>query len=164
MAYKPLDESLITSDVCIRCGFCCKWTSTTQLANGIGEEWMDVMIGTNPNARMVKHNKRDVDVMGKGLGRNVTPFEIEFTCPQLKTNDEGHKLCSIYMDRPKVCSSYSCFEASNKGKRRPQGWDRITKAIKEVHGIDVTYDNEMKVNPGSQIKKGLEMIGVREIK
>lgn len=165
MEYRKLDESLINSDVCIRCGHCCKWTSSTQVANGNGEEWLDVMIGTNPNAKMLKHNKRDMQVPGRGVMRNATPFEIEFRCPQLKTNDEGHKLCAIYQDRPKICSDYNCFEQSNRLQRRPQQWDKIKRIVKEVHGIDVEYDGPpLQVNPGSTVSKNLELIGVKEIK
>lgn len=95
--------------------------------------------------------------------RDATPFEIQFTCPQLATNDEGHKLCSIYKDRPTICSDYNCFESSNINKRRPQQWDKIKDIIKEVHGIDVEYKGPISKNPGSQIKAELERIGIKEI-
>ena len=164
MDYEKLDESLINSDVCIRCGHCCKWTSTTQLTNGKGEEWLDVMIGTNPHAKMMKHNKRDLLLPNGNVGRKSLPFEITFTCPQLKTNDEGHKLCQIYKDRPQICSDYNCFEHSNRLGRRPQQWDKIKKIIKEVHDINVEYNGPpIEANPGTQIKKSLEIIGVKEI-
>lgn len=164
MEYEKLDESLINSDVCIRCGHCCKWTSTTQVTNGPGEEWLDVMIGSNPHVNMRKHNKRHLKLPnGKYMG-NATPFEIEFRCPKLKTNEEGHKLCSIYKDRPKICSDYNCFEHSNRLQRRPQQWDKIKGIIKEVHGIDVEYKGPpVEANPGSQIKRSLEIIGVKEV-
>jgi Fe-S-cluster containining protein len=163
MTYEPLDESLINSDVCIRCGHCCKWTTATQLTNDKGVEWLDVMIGTNPKAKMLKHNKRTIKKPSGEVMRDSTPFEIQFTCPQLATNDEGHKLCSIYKDRPTICSDYNCFESSNINKRRPQQWDKIKDIIKEVHGIDVEYKGPIPKNPGSQIKAELERIGIKEI-
>lgn len=162
MEYKPLDKSLITSEVCIRCGHCCKWTSTTQLMNGPGPEWLDVVIGTNPYLKMNKHNKRDVKMPnGKFMGR-ATPFEIEFRCPKLKTNEEGHKLCSIYENRPKICSNYNCFEASNQAKRRPENFAQISEIIKEVHGVEVKYENPLVNN--NKVGARLEQIGVVEIK
>jgi Fe-S-cluster containining protein len=94
--------------------------------------------------------------------KDATPFEIEFRCPQLKINEEGHKLCSIYENRPQVCSNYNCFEASNRGKRRPQNFARISEIIKEVHGVEVKYENPLVSN--YFVDKQLELIGVKEIK
>lgn len=133
------------------------------IANGPGPEWLDVMIGTNPHAKVLKHNKRNVKMADGKVVPNATPFEIEFTCPQLKTNDQGHKLCAMYENRPEVCSAYNCFDKANKLKRRPQGWQKVKKAIKEVHGIDVVWHGPLYKNPGSQVKKGLETIGIKEI-
>ena len=162
MKYKPLDKSLITSEVCIRCGHCCKWTSTTQVSNGPGPEWLDVVIGDNPYTEMKKHNKRDLMLPTGMEMKNATPFEIEFRCPQLKTNEEGHKLCSIYESRPKICRDYNCFEASNRAERRPENFARISEIIKEVHGVEVKYENPLVSH--NFIHSRLERIGVKEIK
>ena len=161
--FKPIDDSLITSDVCIRCGHCCKWTSATQLSNGTGPEWMDVILGSNPLLTLKYHNKRDVEFPDGRIAKNMTPFEIEARCPKLKTNEEGHKLCSIYEDRPTTCARYNCFDMANKTERRPQNWDFIAGIIKEVHGVEVKWENELVENPGSQVKKGMDLIGIRDI-
>lgn len=162
MEYKPLDKSLITSEVCIQCGHCCKWTSITHVTNGPGPEWLDVVIGSNPLTEMKKHNKRDLRLPSGKAMKNATPFEIEFRCPKLKTNEEGHKLCSIYENRPKICSDYNCFEASNRAERRPENFDRISKIIKEVHGVEVKYENPLVGH--NFMDSRLELIGVKEIK
>ena len=161
--YKPLDHTLINSDVCIRCGHCCKWTSKTQIANGSGPEWMDTILGTNPYLEVKYHNKRDVEFTDGRKAKGVTPFEIVARCPQLKTNEEGHKLCAVYENRPTTCRRYNCFDMSNKMKRRPENFENIARIIKEVHGIEVKYENPLQKNPGSVVKKNLEMIGIKQI-
>ena len=140
MDYIPLDESLIDSETCIRCGHCCKWTTTTQLGDNDRIEWVDTLMSDNPLVKAIHHNPVTYD------GKKQNPFEIEIACSKLNT-DDGFKKCSIYKNRPKVCSDYNCFKWSNKLKRRPQGWEKITRAIKEAHGIDVEYQNEMKPDP-----------------
>ena len=164
LEFVPLDTSLITSDVCIRCGHCCKFTSPTQLQGDTGTEWMDVILGTNPYIELKYHNKVDVQRSDGTIQENMTPFEIVARCPQLKTNEEGHKLCAIYEDRPTTCSRYNCFDMGNKMKRRPENFEFIAGLIKEVHDIEVKWENEMTINPGSQVKKGLDLIGVKQIK
>ena len=161
--FKPLDDTLITSDVCIRCGHCCKWTSATQITNGHGPEWMNVILGSNPLLSIRYHNKRDVEFPDGRKSKGATPFEIVARCPQLKTNEEGHKLCAIYEDRPTTCSKYNCFDMANKLKRRPENFEFIAEIIKQVHHKIVKWDNPITINPGSQVKKGLDLIGVKDI-
>ena len=137
MDYIPLDESLINSDVCIRCGHCCKWTTPTAFGNDSRIEWMEAIVSDNPHVEIVPHNKIDD-------GRY--PYELKVTCSQLDTSD-GFFKCKMYKNRPKACSEYNCFAWSNKLKRRPEAFHKQQKAIKEVHGIDVEYQNEMKPDP-----------------
>ena len=55
MADKLLDDSLIDSDVCIRCAHCCKSTSSVQYAHPNAKEWIDVLHDT-PNLEVQWHN------------------------------------------------------------------------------------------------------------
>ena len=48
-------------------------------------------------------------------------------------------------------------------KRRPENFENIARIIKEVHGIEVKYENPLQKNPGSVVKKNLEMIGIKQI-
>ena len=52
---------------------------------------------------------------------------------------------------------------ANKTKRRPQNWDFIVGIIKEVHGIEVKWENKLVANPGSQVKEGMDLIGIKDI-
>ena len=51
--FKPLDESLITSEVCMRCAQCCKSTSTTQYAAPNATDYVDTvcLLYTSPSPR-----------------------------------------------------------------------------------------------------------------
>ena len=54
--FKPLDESLITSEVCMRCAQCCKSTSTTQYAAPNATDYVDTVIGDRENVHIQWHN------------------------------------------------------------------------------------------------------------
>lgn len=140
MKFKPLDHTLIDSDVCIRCGHCCKWTTKTHIRNSKGIDWLDAVVEDNELVGIIKHNSVKLED-----GTRAEPFEIELRCSKLVIdNEEKTAKCSIYLNRPQVCSDYNCFEHANNLKRRPQNFERIQKLIKEVHGIDVEWENEMK--------------------
>lgn len=93
-------------------------------------EWLNILVPQTERIKIVD------------LGYN-DKIRVEFGCPKLHTNELGHKVCTIYKDRPKVCVDYNCFKWANQAKRRPQGWDKIKRIIKQVHDVDVQWDGPM---------------------
>ncbi len=144
-----LDESLINSDVCLKCGHCCKWTSEMQHCHPKdGPEWLSVIAKQNDKTNLkwyanevTEHYSKSED---KLIREERAQFKIQFTCPKLDINKEaGTKTCTIYEDRPKVCSNYNCFRNANQLNQRPENWNFISSIIKEVHGIDVNWDKPL---------------------
>lgn len=144
-----LDEKLITSDVCVKCGHCCKWTSEMQHCHPAkGPEWLKVISKQSDRTKLkwyanevTEHYSKSED---KPIMEERAQFRIEFTCPKLDIDeDKGTKLCTIYEDRPKVCSDYNCFRNANAMDQRPQNWDYVKGIVKEVHGIDLTWDGPL---------------------
>ena len=114
----PLDESLITSEVCMRCAQCCKSTSTTQYTTKEAIDYIDTVVGDRENVRIQWHNPVKVE-MSDSTDRQVAvkhPYEVVFICPKLK-EENGLKTCSIYENRPMVCQDYNCFAKANKKKQ-----------------------------------------------
>ena len=115
---KYYDPSLITSEVCIRCGRCCKLTITPQYQKNTEsqkrqKEFYELIFSTAEHTNVVADNK------------------IVTTCPKLVV--EGSiKWCSAYQNRPKICEDYNCFEAANKKGHTPEGYEEIMKIIEEV--------------------------------
>lgn len=151
MEFIPLDESLINSDTCIRCGSCCKWTTRTHLANDARIEWLTTMLEDNELANIKQHNRV------KNLeGDLKNPFEIELKCSKLIVDEkEKTYMCGVYTNRPSVCEEYNCFAFANKLGRRPQNFDKIKDIIKEVHGVDVEWTGSMETHPYKDRVKNL---------
>jgi len=147
---EKLDESLITSDVCVRCGHCCKWTSEMQSVHPVnGPEWLNVMAGQSDKTELIWYENEVVEHWSirdnKTVHEERARFRIKFTCPKLEVDKEaGTKKCGIYNDRPKVCRDYNCFRTANQTKNRPQNWDLVSGIIKDVHGVDVHWDGELQ--------------------
>ena len=78
MEFIPLDETLINSDTCIRCGHCCKWTTRTHLADDDRLDWLNTMVEDNDKVILKPHNRVEVS---EGSMRN--PFEFEIKCSKL---------------------------------------------------------------------------------
>lgn len=138
---KLLDETLITSEVCIRCGSCCKMTTAPLRTNANGVEWYKVIVQQTDRIKLV----------------NIDPenetTKIRFVCPKLVIdNDAGTKMCSIYESRPTVCRNYNCFDQANKRKRRPEQFQFIADIIKQVHGIEVKWNGPL-YGPGGVVKQ-----------
>ena len=144
-----LDESLINSDVCVKCGHCCKWTSEMQHCHPeTGPEWLNVIAKQNDRTKLKWYACEAKEYYSKSEDKPIiekrAQFRIEFTCPKLDIDEEkGTKMCSIYESRPKVCSNYNCFKNANRLNQRPQAWDKIKQIIKTVHGIDVEWDGPL---------------------
>lgn len=127
-----LNEDLITSDVCVKCGSCCKMTTEYIRCSPVGLEWYKTVVEQNDLIRLVAFNEKEEKV------------KIRFTCPKLVVDQQQKTFtCSIYQDRPQVCRAYNCFRTANIANRRPERWDYIKGIIKEVHGVDVVWDGPM---------------------
>lgn len=137
---KILDDSLITSEVCIQCGHCCKFTTPNLYVHPEnGPEWLNV-IAKHDRTRLLWYDNEKVKHQSLSEGRVVeeerASFKVEFTCPKLQIDEEaGTKICGIYEDRPKVCSNYNCFRMANQTGQRPQNWKLISELVEKVHGI-----------------------------
>ena len=156
----PLDESLITNEVCMRCAQCCKSTSSTQYAANNATDFVDTVIGDRENVHIEWHNPIMVE-MSDLTDHQIAvkhPYEVVFICPKLKEKD-GLKICSIYENRPSVCKDYNCFTRANEKKQRPYGWDKIKEVIKSIHDVDIEWTGPMK-----PWKLGQNVINVKEIK
>ena len=140
MGKKILDDSLITSEVCIQCGHCCKWTTAMQHVHPEnGKEWLNV-IAKHDRTKLLWYKNEKVEHNSLSEGRTVeeerAAFRVEFTCPKLQIDEEaGTKICGIYEDRPKICSDYNCFRMANNTGVRPQNWKLISGLVEKVHGI-----------------------------
>jgi len=108
------DESLITSEVCIRCASCCKLT--------IGKpesrpermiEWENIIAKQTDNIEILPDSR------------------VRFHCPKLVVEGEFKK-CGIYESRPYICSAYNCFEMANKMNRPPENYEKIMKIINDL--------------------------------
>lgn len=78
------DETLVSSDVCIRCGACCSVyvrKGTTELVS------LDEVV-----------SEEDVELV---------------SCPHLQVRD-GLYLCGNYDNRPQVCRNYNCLKRANE--------------------------------------------------
>lgn len=130
-----LDESLITSEVCVKCGSCCKMTTDRIRCSKYGLPWYEVVVEQNDLIRLVDFNEKEESI------------KIRFTCPKLVVDEQQKTfMCSIYPTRPDVCANYNCFRNANNRNIRPQRWDYIKGIIKEVHGVDVTWDGPLSTD------------------
>ena len=147
MADKLLDDSLIDSDVCIRCAHCCKSTSSVQYAHPNAKEWIDVLHDT-PNLEVQWHNPEMTEQVksdGSKVKQMAVPYHVTTHCTKLVIDEAaGTRMCGIYEDRPAICRNYNCFTTANRSKRRPQNWDKIKRIIQEVHGVTVEWTLPLK--------------------
>ena len=140
MMYRKLDESLITSEVCVQCGRCCKVTWTLPRWNQARRHdnneridrvpFMDVIFSSSPHSK-VKGNDDKIAVT-----HWCPHLKQDAFCPDEEWDGNPTYKCSIYKDRPSYCSSYNCFTAANGLKRDPQYFEFIKGLIKKVHGKD----------------------------
>jgi len=131
------DPALINSDVCIRCGRCCKATLQVHQPFPIDEN----------------HRKQKVDYIAtifddvKGIKvidisndrTQKTRVMLQKKCPKLDKNDHGHLICSIYEKRPAVCSSFNCIQTANHKESPPEDWEEIKKLIEQypTEGVEL---------------------------
>ena len=133
------DPKLINSDVCIRCGHCCKLTLQVhqpfptddahkkQKIDYVATVYDDVKVDT----------LKIIDITNSLSGK--TTVRVQKTCPKLQTSEEGFKTCSIYDKRPVVCKAFNCIATANHSEQTPQNWDVIKKLIIEypTEGVEL---------------------------
>ena len=109
-------EELITSEVCIRCGSCCKLTVGEKGVSEKAKEWYNV----------IARQTDTINILDDG--------RIRFYCPKMNHTDDGLHLCTVYEERPRVCSDYNCFHMANLQGRPPENYEMIKGIIRQVHG------------------------------
>ena len=140
--YRPLDEDLITSDVCIQCGRCCKttwlqprWNKAERNREKYGER-VDKM----PYLREMFSQSTTTFVEERGDTAAVITWcpnlKQDAFCPSKDWDGNPTYKCGIYKNRPDVCSAYNCFTAANGQKRNPEYFEFIKGLIERVHGTD----------------------------
>lgn len=109
------NESLITSEVCVRCGACC--------------------------SAFVR--KGTIDIVLLSDVTPSTPVEV-ISCRHLQSRDGLH-VCGNYEDRPQVCRDYNCLSKANRDGLEmaltTALGDRIRRAVRDVHGVEIELIN-----------------------
>lgn len=116
--WEPLDESLITSDICLECGRCCKtswiqerYTTPKDPADRKDKfPYLQAMFELNPKSFVTASDDK---------------VKVTNWCSQLMQDNR----CRIYENRPEMCSTYNCFKAANGMKQLPEFYDHIKKLI-----------------------------------
>lgn len=105
------DTTLITSEVCIRCGACCS---------------AYVRKGTTELVLLSEVTSED---------------EVEVVACRHLRSENGRHVCGNYEQRPTVCRQYSCLERANQnGLVMPETnalAGRVRNAVREVHGREI---------------------------
>ena len=126
--WKKLDESLITSEVCLQCGKCCKTTwlqdriSPSNNHEGDRLPYLEAMFGRSPRSF--------VELRGDKVA-------VVNWCSQLNPD----LTCNIYKDRPQMCIDFNCFKEANGRKGFPEYYDHIKTLIKRIHGKEPFITN-----------------------
>lgn len=123
---KELDEDLITSEVCMQCGKCCKTTWIQERYTDSGQDRLDYL-----QAMFSRSPRSFVEVRPNRPGKPEKVAVCNW-CSQLMPNLS----CGIYESRPTMCQVYNCFTAANSGKRDPEYFEFIQTLIERVHGTD----------------------------
>lgn len=125
--WEDLDPSLITSDICIQCGRCCK-VSWSKPYKEETEEYLRAMFELS--------SRSFVKVQPTNSGQKIT---VENWCSNLMPDLK----CRIYENRPLTCQRYNCFEMANAKKKMPEYYDFVKGLIdakrgtgSEVAGVD----------------------------
>jgi Fe-S-cluster containining protein len=123
--WKDLDTDLITEEVCMQCGMCCKTT------------WWQDRYTTD------KKDPKDKVNYLRAMFADRDKSEIVFNedkvgvinwCSHL-VKEDGKAFCGIYKNRPHMCRTYNCFQEANGRRGYPQYYDKIMKIIKKTVDI-----------------------------
>ncbi len=137
--YRPLNEDLITSEVCTQCGRCCKttwvqprWNKAITNNHRVDKiPYLKEMFSQSTTSFVEERGDNSVAVVNWCPNLKQTGF-----CPSKDWDGVNTYKCGIYETRPDVCSAYNCFTAANGQKRNPEYFDFIKGLIERVHGTD----------------------------
>lgn len=120
-----LDPSLITSEICMQCGRCCKttwiqdrWTEHENHPQSDKLPYLQAMFGRSPRSFVEPRKASD----------GTDKVAVVNWCTQLMPDLS----CKIYKDRPQMCRDYNCFKAANGRKKPPEYYDFIKGLIDEA--------------------------------
>ena len=120
-----LDPSLITSEICMQCGRCCKttwiqdrWTEHENHPRSDKLPYLQAMFGRSPRSFVEPRKASD----------GTDKVAVVNWCTQLMPDLS----CKIYKDRPQMCRDYNCFKAANGTKKLPEYYDFIKGLIDEA--------------------------------
>jgi Fe-S-cluster containining protein len=136
--WTDLDPDLITGDICMQCGMCCKttWTQERFPSSGVDRApYLKAMFDDRDKSEVVTRKRNGKEVVS-----------VVNWCSHLKEKPENihHVMCDIYENRPQMCSDYNCFRAANGVKRLPEYYDLISKLI---------VDRKTKLSDGKAIEE-----------
>ena len=89
----PLNEEDITSELCAKCGLCCKWPVDISDKQNRAIDFFEA----------VMEGREGVEKVGHGV--------YNLWCVHLKDNQ-----CTIYEDRPQMCRDYNCAAWAKTGR------------------------------------------------
>lgn len=125
---KRYDESLITSEVCMRCGDCCKLQMTGSANFGVKNAESRKFI----KSVLIDHEV--IDFRGWDVEKNT--FSLEIECSKLLRTADG-VACGIYADRPQVCRDYNCLQQANKREQDVRPDAKVRRAVREIHNKEI---------------------------
>ena len=131
-----LDPDKITSDICMRCGMCCKttWVQSRYTRDGTDREpYLNAMFDDRPESEVsiaggnvyVCNWCSHLKVTSKHENLNVHVYNVQ---KGMRSKDKSIK-CDIYDDAPKMCTKYNCFLEANGRKRLPEYYNHISNLI-----------------------------------
>ena len=128
-----LDTSLITSDVCIKCQQCCY---------GLSRVAPPISIKNSPN-RLIEAVEYGETAFGNIIIHKENDTATVFTQHKCQHLDDRTG-CTIYKDRPKICSDFNCFDRYNSGEEgiASRFFSKLSKIL----------DMELPVHNSSYIK------------
>lgn len=133
---KKYDESLVTSEVCMQCGWCCHVRFSASPGFNLADNEARKFIKLN----LVDHDA--VEFRGWNIEKNQVHFAMK--CSQLEEKGDGRVSCKVYEDRPRICREYNCLENANR-RGITLGSDFPPRAvIRSVHGKEIEIDDETK--------------------
>ena len=117
-----LDPDLITSEICMQCGMCCKTTWEQDRFRKSGTDRVPYL-----QAMFADRHKSEVSIRSRPSGEYAA---VTNWCSHLEEGDNLHHVkCGVYKDRPQMCRDYNCFRAANGVKRLPEYYEMISKLI-----------------------------------
>lgn len=134
---KKLDESVIVSAVCQRCGDCCRGRFYVPAPSKDQENFHRAIMGSMPGVQL----NNNIEKLG-----TIRVLRGTIPCSKLISEGSGDKrkvACGIYPTRPKICSEFNCFTKCNGLNKHPHNLSKIQKLVQEELGKSV-FEEENK--------------------